>query len=334
MGSVLRMKCDRGAPREGWSINDLKMQIAHNIALDKELSGNQSKVAHALLFVLIDSATGFCYRKDDELAEIVSISVGTLRKAVRNDPAFRNYFHVKPGGRKRATEYQLTQEAIDDAARRRARQIGQFERANGEMAISGNAHQMNEGTPLVAKIATKYPESGKSRAERRQKTPLFGGKNYPPNPEDKPIENPSCAAEAAPQTVDFEEVSRSFFEAFPRIGKPDATEQELRKAIAVGTDPEAILRGAWAYASEQSGNDPRYIAYSENWLREQRWTSFQTSGEISAETDENRATATRVEAIRSGQSWRCTMISAAAARGLIAAGLVTHDQCAVVGIRP
>ncbi len=309
------------------------MQIAHNMALDSELSGNQHKVASALLFALIDGETGWCYQKDEQLAEIANVSLGTLRKAIRSSPAFQKYFEVVPGTRTgRATEYRLTQEAMQDAARRRSGDLRLLERASGERAVSASETCSQQRLPLVAKIATSGENGGKSSPEPVQKIPSVGGKNCLPIPEEKSMENPNCAAGTAPQSTNFEKFREEFSKLYPRPGSPEETDRELRKALESGATPDAILWGARCYAIEQKGNQPRYIAYSENWVRDKRWESHVKPAQSPSDTTAKDVRRGYLRAIQNGNSNLAKHCPVPWAIEMISAGDVTTAQCRTMGI--
>lgn len=130
------------------------------------------------------------------------------------------------------------------------------------------------------------------------------------------------------QVKGFEDTLTKFLNVYPRIGSPEATMAALKKAIQKGADPKHILQAARSYAEEQTGNDRRFIAYSENWLKQKRWEQF-------TETKKNDPDAVRsfyAKAIKEGQRWVGGHLSAAAARELIALGLVTHTECSAAGV--
>ena len=231
MGKVVPIDREHPTAKSEWRIRDLKMQIAHNMAFDADLSGNQHKVASILLFALIDGDTGWCY-EDEQLAKIANVSLATLRKAIRSSPSFQKYFDVVPGTRTgRATEYRLTQEAMQLAASRRSGDLGLLDRANGESTLSWPETAANQRLPLVAEITTREAADGKYCGETMQKTPPVGGKNCPPTPEEEPMKKPTCAAATAPQTSDLpDDFIDRFFAVYPRAGDREKTEAALKRA--------------------------------------------------------------------------------------------------------
>ncbi len=168
-------------------------------------------------------------------------------------------------------------------------------------------------------------------------SPLLGGsvstgvESYIEEPVREPVKEP-CASEADPQTF---EISSTFLEEFlelhPRPGDPVETEAALKKAIASGADPAAILSGAKAYALEQKGNALRYVSYSQNWLTRQGWVQF-----LAKSATKNTANAEAVK--KRWARWIRTKAenarhcSTAMARQLCAEGLVTAEECRAVGI--
>ncbi len=151
------------------------------------------------------------------------------------------------------------------------------------------------------------------------------------NPVKEPTKEP-CAADTAPQTtIDQNDFVDRFLAIYPRTGDREKTEDALKRAIGhEGVTPEVILAGAKAYAEEQKGNQVRYIAYSENWVEQKRWTQYATT---TKPADPDAVHQQRAKAIREGQAWIGRHISAAAARDLVARELVTVEQCRAVGVQ-
>lgn len=166
-------------------------------------------------------------------------------------------------------------------------------------------------------------------------TPLSGQTQLHPSG-DKPVKEPvkePCAADAAPQTINFpNDFVDRFLKAYPRIGDRKKTEAALRKAICdEGFDQNVILDGAKAYAIEQKDNLTRYISYSENWVAQAGWVQFEQPATKLVDPDAIHQQ--RAKFIREGHSWIGRHISAVDARVLVARELVTADQCKAVGIR-
>ncbi|WP_341236107.1 helix-turn-helix domain-containing protein [uncultured Sulfitobacter sp.] len=158
-----------------------------------------------------------------------------------------------------------------------------------------------------------------------------GVESYIEEPVREPVKEP-CASEADPQTIGISPTFlEEFLEVHPRPGDPVETEAALKKAIAAGTDPAAILSGAKAYALEQKGNELRFVSYSQNWLTRQGWVQF-----LAKSATKNTANAEAVK--KRWARWIRTKAenarhcSAAMARQLCAEGLVTAQECRAVGI--
>ncbi len=154
--------------------------------------------------------------------------------------------------------------------------------------------------------------------------------NCDTNPVKEPVKEP-CVSPEAPHTQDFvfEDFVSQFTAAYPRIGDLVATEAVLRKAIAEGADPAAILAGARGYAAEQKGNQKQYMAYSENWLRDKRWT--QHTPTTTATVTRERILETHAKTIKQGQPFLCTAITDQTAWECVEAKLVTVQECRAVG---
>jgi hypothetical protein len=165
-------------------------------------------------------------------------------------------------------------------------------------------------------------------------TPLLGQSQLHPSG-DKPVSEPvrePCGPEADPQTNDFQSgFLEEFVAAFPRIGNLEKTEAALRQAIAAGVSLGVILAGAKAYAVEQAGNAPRYIAYSENWLGDRRWEKHTPKA-----TDPAVAPSIEkvwIAAFTGGNGNLARHCPPAVVSSLLAAGHVTHEQCRALEVR-
>nr|WP_263618345.1 helix-turn-helix domain-containing protein [Ruegeria marisrubri] len=140
-----------------------------------------------------------------------------------------------------------------------------------------------------------------------------------------------CVPTDAAHTQDFvfEDFVSQFETAYPRLGDGPATEAALKAAIEEGADPAAILAGARGYADEQKGNQKQYIAYSENWLRDKRWTRHTPT--TSAAGGRERILETHAKTIKQGKPFLCTAITDQTAWECVQAELVTIQECRAVG---
>jgi hypothetical protein len=147
----------------------------------------------------------------------------------------------------------------------------------------------------------------------------------------KPVTKP-CASEAEPQTPQMDDLFLDkFMAAFPRIGSLVETEAALENAIASGVDPDAILAGARAYALEQKGNAPRYVAYSENWLGDRRWEKHAPKA---ADPDcVSSVEQSWISAFTGGNGTLARHCPPAVVSSLLAAGHVTLEQCRALEVR-
>lgn len=148
-------------------------------------------------------------------------------------------------------------------------------------------------------------------------------------PVKEPVREP-CVSPGDPHTEFLDKIWDRFSAVFPRMGNVEVTEDRLRSAIEAGADPDHIIEAARAYADEQRGNKSQYIAFSENWLDQKRWERFPKPGRPAA--DFTAIAAQRARAIRAGQSWVARHLSPAAARDLVARGLVTAEECKAAGV--
>lgn len=332
MDNVVQLSSQHLGMSQWFTLSELKLQIAQNLALDADLSGNAHKVASVLLFALIDGKTGWCFRKDAELAMIANVSLGTLRNAIKRDPAFRRFFEVTPGKRKgHATEYQLTQQAIDEAARRRLNHIKLLQRANGEMAIAPKYEERNSREPLVTKIYTNGSSDTKFCLSRQQNLQSIALKKHPPNPEYKPRDNPNCQAVPVPQkTVLPIGLYDTFMAIYPKRGDPKKIKAALRAAIAKGATQSMIIQRAEAYSDKRRNEDETYTLGPFRWLNEESWMNSIDDGH--SQDLATQIEKANIEWIKSRHGLART-ISKKLVETYIAEGKVSIDEARAAGIQ-
>ncbi|WP_439140256.1 helix-turn-helix domain-containing protein [Roseicyclus sp.] len=202
-----------------------------------------------------------------------------------------------------------------------------------EHAVSQNETRIEQGqNENIDQSRVSNCDTG-AVSQKTQKPCLKNGKsrvsNCDTNHVREPVREP-CVSQGDPHTQFFDEIWDRFSAAFPRMGNVELTEERLRSAIEAGADPEHILAAARAYADEQRGNKSQYIAFSENWLDRKGWERFPKPGRPAA--DFTAVAVQRARAIRAGQSWVARHLSPAAARDLVARGLVTADECKAAGV--
>ncbi len=187
LGGSLNVQRQADGDRE---VSDIKLQIIHNMSLDPELKPSAHKAAVFLLVAMIDRRTGWCFITDVELARCIGVSVDNVRRHVRTHHGFLRYFEVTPGRRKGvATEYRITHEALSQARLRKSSGAKNKE----QVACGDNQSE-------VVNFPTYRDESGgKNYQFRRENLPKSGGKNYPPNPVNKPSKKPRERPTAAPK---------------------------------------------------------------------------------------------------------------------------------------
>ena len=116
-------------------------------------------------------------------------------------------------------------------------------------------------------------------------SPVFGqshllktGVTIKEEPVIEPVKNQVCSAGADPHTkIGFSETGEvadafdEFWEIHPRPVQQVKTREAFFAAIGAGADAMAIIDGARTYASEQEGNDPKFVKTSALWLTDKRW---------------------------------------------------------------
>lgn len=261
--------------------------------------------------------TGQCNPRQALLAEMCEMSQSTLNvhlAELEKRGLIKRHRTVDPVTKRRlATHYKL---AMDDVSR---------SEANSE-----NRSWTQDVEPTAQSVAEPTPETGDGN--KPEPTP-DSGQSQLRNPEYKNpgIEPGICVSPSATHAdLDFEGFVDRFLACHPRPGDRDATWEQLRKALDDGADADDLIRAAQAYAREQEGNIPAFVAYSENWLRKGRWKAYANRRKPStADADQLLAAS-----IRSRRFWVSAHVSDYKARELVAKGLVTREDCEAVGLRP
>jgi len=340
----------------GQSLGAVKLQIIHNMTLDPDLKPSAFRVAAFLLIAMVDRDTGRCFISDEKLAELNGISVDNVRRHIKRQAGFLRYFDVRVGKfRGHATEYAITETALRDAGTRKAGALKNMEaaaRASGtpDIEIERVSSASGEATPKekTGKIpANDGEKDGKNSTRNGENSRLSGAKGGKISGTTQcSSSNPDCAdgaQEASEKTRRGKADPRLpgeiaglpddlldyFTAAYPRAGKRDAVEEALAGAVNEGADPAHILAAARAYAVEQKGNPPRFIAYPENWLSQERWKQHKPAA---SPASEDAILANLAGMVTSGKSYAASTISATRARQLLAAGLVTAEQLRAVGV--
>ncbi len=133
---------------------------------------------------------------------------------------------------------------------------------------------------------------------------------------------------------DFSGFCEDFMRIFPRVKSISRTEAALQAALGEGHSASDILRGAQAYADEQEGNETRFIAFAENWIADQRWESAKAKAPEGSQAPADRMAVLQrwADLIKQGKSWAVNQISPVMAREMIAAGLVSEEDCKALGV--
>jgi hypothetical protein len=118
-------------------------------------------------------------------------------------------------------------------------------RAHRERQKAQETANLDDVTPCNATQRTETPRLDEIRLEKKEKTP---------------------ARKRAGYDSDFED----WWKVYPhKVGK-DAAAKAYHKALT-RTDSQTLLAKAQAFAAEQSGKDPQYIAHPATWLNQGRW---------------------------------------------------------------
>jgi DNA-binding transcriptional ArsR family regulator len=146
----------------------------------------------------------------------------------------------------------------------------------------------------------------------------------------KPEDN-HCAASRHTPDFNFDDFCEEFLEAYPRLGSETDTIAALKAAIDDGAEAQTILAGAKAYAVEQKGNAPQYVAYSENWLKSRRWEGYARQSKATP-TETRSPKEIRIAAIKSGMHAMCGRINSTQALELIREGAVSIEEARKVDL--
>lgn len=151
-------------------------------------------------------------------------------------------------------------------------------------------------------------------------------KNFPPNLVKEP-ERETCADPNGSIYLAFSD----FWGAFPRPRDEGLSLRYFTEAVEAGTDPLSIVAAAKRYRGEQAGNNPRYVAYSDNWLRDRRWRDYPSK-------QPGQSTLTEISAfwakrVKSRQYIAPSAIRVEVAAHMVSSGMVSEADLRAVGVR-
>ena len=267
--------------------------------------------------------TGQCNPRQALLAEMCEMGRSTLNRhldELEKRGLIKRHREIDPVTKKqRATHYTL---AMDDGEA-------------PEIPVSQNGTRPQDVGKAPQDVAEPSPEMGHGNGDgpcpdsAQSRVPKWDTYIEPWNGTRNMCVEP-CPETGHGTEFDFDDFVDRFLAKHPRPGCREATEEALRRALDEGADQDQLIRAAEAYGREQAGNQPAFIAYSENWLRRGRWKSHLPKPKAT-EAEVAQALA---ESIRSGKCWVAAHVSAHRARELIARGLVTREECEAAGLSP
>ena len=150
-----------------------------------------------------------------------------------------------------------------------------------------------------------------------------------PEPEPEPDKE---ATASLPASAESKDLYQDFLSKHPRPRETPMGEKHFDEAIAGGASAAEIIAAAAAYSVEVKGySDQNFTAYSDNWLRDQKW-KLHTIKPAKAKPTEEEIDAFNAKTIKSGHSFLLANFSAERARRLIGKALVTEAECRAVGI--
>ncbi len=200
-----------------------------------------------------NSDTGRCDPSQDRLAYDAELSRSSINRKLRcleEAGLIKRVQRLDPKTKKvRSTSYLLAMDNDFSAPHSDTRN----DPANQAKPVS-----QSDTRPVCQKQAEPCVKSCESRVS-----------NWDTNLVREPLREPVCGAEPpiSPQ-IAFEE----FWRIYPRPRDAEASEKAFLDAIAAGISAEEIVESAKEYADENVGNGRQYIAYSDNWLKDQRWS--------------------------------------------------------------
>lgn len=247
-----------------------------------------------------------CFPSQETLREKTGMANGTLNSALAQmeaDGLLRRIRSTIPGTPVRRTYYIL---GCD------------FERMDEQTPKSGVSS--NSGPPEPATEQTPDLERANSRFEVSKLRPT--GEEPVKNLERKNV----CAIDAA-----FDE----FWKVYPKPKDRNKSKALFQKAVAAGIEPGLIISAAKEYCRDNAGNGHRYLAYSDNWLKDRRWENQRAATgattTVSGSDIEEVARMT-AEKICAGRFISPTGVSDKMVGIMMDLGLVTIDQLRRIGV--
>lgn len=200
-------------------------------------------------------------------------------------------------------------------------------------AEDDGSHSSDGAEKPVSEIPTRAGKAVSEKpAEPCRKNPESRVGNSDTNLVREPLREPCVGgASAAHNSTDFQ----TFWKAHPRPRDREASAKLFADAVEAGEDPKRIIQAAERYAAENAGNKAMYVAYSTNWLENQRWRDYPPEPlPCAAEGSDAKAAAFWASKIKSGRYVPPAAINPALASCMLSNGLVTVDQMRRAGLSP
>lgn len=143
----------------------------------------------------------------------------------------------------------------------------------------------------------------------------------------EPVKEPLREPVVSPQG--FED----FWQAYPRLRSKETCIELFRKAVAEGVSPDQIVQAAKRYRTENSGNKPMYLAYSDSWLEAARWKEYQAPTVVARTETVRRAAIIWADQLKGGRYISQSVLSAEVIECMLSNHLVTEAQLRQAGIR-
>ena len=147
----------------------------------------------------------------------------------------------------------------------------------------------------------------------------------------EPVMNLCANAGHIPQSGDCFEY---FWNVHPRPRDRARSKELFEAAVTTGVSPDRITRAAQRYRAENASNLRQYVAYSDNWLKANRWEDYPDTPDVAAPNGDLGNMAVFWAAnIKAGRYIPQNGIGAEVAHIMLANGLVTEDQLRKAGVR-
>ena len=200
--------------------------------------------------------------------------------------------------------------------------------------LEGSRWMINDSPNLNQAPDSQLVAAAESGETRQTVDPTIGKTAPIRRTKEKEKKIKELLPEKLAQTEGLDAAFKTFWEHFPKTRNSTKTRRLFEEAVAVGADSEVLVKAAKLYRSEKRDTPRKYICYSDNWLKDQRWRD---SHDLEPPTKESSLTELAefwAEKIKSGQYVPSSALRQATISEILHRKLASVEEIRAAGFSP